>query len=107
MDAGWVLDRIQGGPGGCGLAHPFRLSGSPPKMGLWCHINFSFMQSFKPLNRGRSSLYVDLLNNTVIKRVAITIGLQHEVTREEFLFVQIMNRVKVSRANFRFNATVL
>ena len=66
-----------------------------------------FSGGSKPLNRGRSSLYVDLLNNTVIKRVAITIGLQHEVTREEFLFVQIMNRVKVSRANFRFNATVL
>ena len=68
-----------------------------------------FSGGSKPLNRGRSSLSVDMLDNTVIqkRRVAITIGLQHEVTRKKFLVVQMMNRVKVSRGNFRFGATVL
>jgi hypothetical protein len=61
------------------------------------------------LDHGRSSLGVDVLDDTVIqkRRVAVTISLQDEVAREEFLVVQMMNRVKVSRGNLRFGASVL
>jgi hypothetical protein len=39
-----------------------------------------------------------VLDDTIIqkRRVAVTVGLQHEISREELFVIQMMNRVEIS-----------